>query len=80
VGVDVPAGHAGRNAVDWSYFTYPFNLTGHPAASYPVGVDREGLPVGLQIVGARHADALVLRAAHTLYEAGVAGVPAPTLA
>ncbi len=33
LGVDVPRGHAGRNAVDWSYFTYPFNLTGHAAAA-----------------------------------------------
>lgn len=41
----------------------PFNLTGQPAASVPCGVTRAGLPVGLQIVGASHADALVLRAA-----------------
>lgn len=47
-------------------------------ATVPVGVDADGLPVGLQIVGARHADALVLRAAHTLYEAGIAGIAAPT--
>lgn len=44
-------------------------------ASVPVGTDGEGLPVGLQIVAARHWDDLVLRAAHALYEAGAAGVP-----
>lgn len=44
-------------------FTYPFNLTGHPAASVPCGFTAEGLPVALQIVGRWHADALVLRAA-----------------
>jgi Asp-tRNA(Asn)/Glu-tRNA(Gln) amidotransferase A subunit family amidase len=44
-------------------FTYPFNLTGQPAASVPCGFTSEGLPVGLQIVGRWHADALVLRAA-----------------
>ncbi len=44
-------------------FTYPFNLTGQPAASVPCGFTREGLPVGLQVVGRWHADALVLRAA-----------------
>lgn len=44
-------------------FTYPFNLTGHPAATVPCGFTREGLPVGLQIVGRHHADAVVLRAA-----------------
>jgi len=44
-------------------FTYPFNLTGHPAATVPCGFTSEGLPVGLQIVGRHHADASVLRAA-----------------
>lgn len=63
VGVDVPAGHAGRNAVDWSYFTYPFNLTGHPAASIPVGFDAAGLPIGLQLVGGLDGEATILRAA-----------------
>ena len=37
--------------------------TGWPAASVPCGFDAEGLPVGLQIVGNWHQDALVLRAA-----------------
>jgi Asp-tRNA(Asn)/Glu-tRNA(Gln) amidotransferase A subunit family amidase len=44
-------------------FTFPFNLTGQPAASVPCGFTRDGLPVGLQIVGRWHADLLVLRAA-----------------
>src|SRR5262245_6255808 len=48
---------------DWTPFTYPFNLTGQPAASIPCGFTQAGLPVGLQIVGPRYADALVLRAA-----------------
>ena len=48
---------------DWTPFTYPFNLTGQPAASIPCGFTKAGLPVGLQIVGPRFADALVLRAA-----------------
>ncbi len=43
-------------------YTYPFNLTGQPAASMPAGLTRAGLPVGLQIVGPPHADALVLKA------------------
>jgi aspartyl-tRNA(Asn)/glutamyl-tRNA(Gln) amidotransferase subunit A len=51
-------------------------MTQQPAASVPVGTDADGLPVGLQIVAARHRDDLVLRAAHALYEAGAAGVPA----
>ena len=35
----------------WMPFTYPFNLTGQPAASVPAGWTDDGLPVGLQIVG-----------------------------
>jgi aspartyl-tRNA(Asn)/glutamyl-tRNA(Gln) amidotransferase subunit A len=44
-------------------FTYPFNLSGHPAATIPVGHTEAGLPVGLQIVGPRHRDDLVLQVA-----------------
>jgi aspartyl-tRNA(Asn)/glutamyl-tRNA(Gln) amidotransferase subunit A len=47
----------------WLSFTYPFNLTGQPAATVPAGFTRDGLPVGLQIVGRHLDDGLVLRAA-----------------
>jgi aspartyl-tRNA(Asn)/glutamyl-tRNA(Gln) amidotransferase subunit A len=50
VGVSVPPSLAGRNLVSWVSYTYPFNLTGQPAASIPAGFTRAGLPVGLQIV------------------------------
>lgn len=43
--------------------TYPFNLTGHPVANVPAGLDAEGLPVGMQVVGRRWQDATVLAAA-----------------
>jgi len=49
--------------LNWTPFTYPFNLTQQPAASVPVGFTQEGLPVGLQIVAAKYRDALVLQAA-----------------
>lgn len=45
-------------------FTYPFNLSGHPAASVRAGLSENGLPVGLQIIGPRHQDDAVLRAAY----------------
>ena len=45
-----------------SIFTYPFNVTGQPAASVPCGFTKDGLPIGLQIVGRRFDDATVLRA------------------
>ena len=48
--------------LSWTAFTYPFNITGQPAASVPCGFDRGGLPVGLQIVGRWRDDVTVLRA------------------
>jgi len=45
-------------------FTYPFNLSAHPAATVPAGFTNGGLPAGLQIVGPRHRDDLVLQAAY----------------
>jgi aspartyl-tRNA(Asn)/glutamyl-tRNA(Gln) amidotransferase subunit A len=48
---------------DWCYFMLPFNLSGQPAISVPMGTAEHGLPVGLQIVGRRLEDDLVLRAA-----------------
>ena len=44
-------------------FTIPFNLSWHPAATVRVGLSRAGLPMGMQIVGPRHRDDLVLQAA-----------------
>ncbi len=78
-GVEVPRGAGCRRWTGWTPFTYPFNLTQQPAASVPVGVDGEGLPVGLQVVAARHRDDVVLRVGDALYEAGVAGVAPPRL-
>jgi aspartyl-tRNA(Asn)/glutamyl-tRNA(Gln) amidotransferase subunit A len=63
-GLDNPADIAGRPIppYGWIPFTYPFNLTGQPAASVPCGFTRDGVPVGLQIVGRRFDDVGVLRA------------------
>jgi aspartyl-tRNA(Asn)/glutamyl-tRNA(Gln) amidotransferase subunit A len=47
-------------------FTYPFNLTGHPAATVRAGFGDDGLPVGLQIVAPRHRDDLVFQASRAL--------------
>ena len=47
--------------VNWTPFTYPFNLTRQPAASIPCGVAGNGMPVGLQVVGKMFEDAKVLR-------------------
>jgi aspartyl-tRNA(Asn)/glutamyl-tRNA(Gln) amidotransferase subunit A len=54
VGRNIPPGLEHRNFVSWVYYTYPFNLTGQPAASLPVGLSAGGTPVGLQIVTPRN--------------------------
>jgi aspartyl-tRNA(Asn)/glutamyl-tRNA(Gln) amidotransferase subunit A len=41
-------------------YTAPFNISGQPAVSIPVGLSYEGLPVGLQVVARRHDEELVL--------------------
>jgi aspartyl-tRNA(Asn)/glutamyl-tRNA(Gln) amidotransferase subunit A len=63
-GLDHPGSVAGRATqyLSWTALTYPFNVSGQPAASVPCG-SVDGLPVGLQIVGRRGGDELVLRAA-----------------
>lgn len=66
-GRDTPAdGSFGKDWVNWSPYTYPFNLTGQPAASVPVGLTAAGMPVGLQIVGPARKDHLVMRAARAV--------------
>ena len=64
-GVAIPAGLTDRNIVTWVCYTYPFNLTGQPAASIPAGLTAKGLPVGLQIVArdGREEDILCAAAA-----------------
>jgi Asp-tRNA(Asn)/Glu-tRNA(Gln) amidotransferase A subunit family amidase len=64
VNQDNPPEIAGRPAAPyaWIPFTYPFNLTGQPASSVPCGFTKDGLPIGLQIVGRRYDDMTVMRA------------------
>lgn len=68
-GREVPENWPHERWPTWTPFTYPFNMTGQPAASVPCGFAAAGLPIGLHIVGARHADSLVLRAAHAYQQA-----------
>jgi aspartyl-tRNA(Asn)/glutamyl-tRNA(Gln) amidotransferase subunit A len=68
-GKEVPEGSGMKRWTEWTPFSYPFNLTQQPAATVPCGFTSAGLPVGLQIVGPRYADALVLRAARAFESA-----------
>jgi aspartyl-tRNA(Asn)/glutamyl-tRNA(Gln) amidotransferase subunit A len=73
VGLEFPPGK--KRWIDWTPFTYPFNLTQQPAASIPCGLTKDGLPVGLHIVGPRYGDALVLRAARAFETARPIAMP-----
>jgi aspartyl-tRNA(Asn)/glutamyl-tRNA(Gln) amidotransferase subunit A len=69
-GVVAPERPAGEE--DWTWwtpFSFPFNLTQQPAMSVPCGFSRDGLPIGLQLVGPMQREDLVLRAAHAYQQA-----------
>jgi Asp-tRNA(Asn)/Glu-tRNA(Gln) amidotransferase A subunit family amidase len=59
-------GKATRTYFHWLALAYAVTLAGHPALSLPVGVDHRGMPFGLQIIGPRGGDALVLSVAAAL--------------
>ncbi len=68
-GREVPEDWPSTRWPSWTPFTYPFNMTGQPALSVPCGFDRNGLPIGLHLVGRRFDDALVLNAGHAYQQA-----------
>ena len=55
--------------LDWLSFTYPYNCTGQPALSLPLGMTPGGLPVGVQLVGPPRGEAVILQLAAQLEEA-----------
>jgi len=59
---DCPDGF-GDNIISWMSYTYPFNLTGQPAASVPAGFTAAGLPIGLQMVAKINGETDIFRAA-----------------
>jgi aspartyl-tRNA(Asn)/glutamyl-tRNA(Gln) amidotransferase subunit A len=59
---DVPEGFT-NDEWRWCPYTFPWNMTGQPAASVPIGFTSAGLPVGVQIVGPWGGEETVLRAA-----------------
>ncbi|TKD61616.1 amidase [Cobetia marina] len=65
-GHNVPPEGKYHDWMEWTPFSYPFNLTQQPAASLPCGLDDQGLPVGLHIVGGKFQDMKVMHAARLL--------------
>ena len=58
-----------RRTLEYGPFTAPFNVSGHPAISLPLGQSREGLPIGVQLVAAPAREDLLLRVAAQLEQA-----------
>lgn len=77
VGADVKPGWHSPDWTSWTPYTYIFNMTQQPALSIPCGMSDDGLPVGIQLVGARFADRAVVRAGAALFERVAARVPRP---
>ncbi len=75
-GHEVPPGSGLGRWTEWSPYSTPFNLTGQPAISLPAGLNAAGLPMAIQLVGPRFADALVLRAAAAYERARPTALPA----
>lgn len=74
-----PAARGGDGVdMSWTPFTLTFNLTRQPAASIPSGFDPQGLPIGLQLVGAVYDDLRVLQAAKA-FESAIEGFPMPSM-
>ena len=83
--IDVPwvreiNGKTMETYIDWMGLCYAITVTGLPAVSVPCGFSREGLPVGLQIVGRHHRDFAVLQLAHAFEQATGHGRRRPEIA
>lgn len=65
--IDKIAGKA-VSFLGWASFTYPFNMTGLPAASIPCGWTKDGLPIGMQIIGNRYDEKIVLQTSKAFEE------------
>ena len=71
LGIPAPSKINGINVepTGWHPFTFPFNLTGHPAATIPCGWTSDtNLPIGMQIVGKRFEELLILQVSKAFEE------------
>jgi len=70
LGISFPSKIQDKNVspTAWQAFTFPINLTGHPAASVPCGWSKEGLPFGMQIIGKMFDEKTVLQVSKAFEE------------
>lgn len=65
---ELPGSDPTRIFESWAN-TFLFNLTEQPGSNVPMGLDRNGLPIGVQIIGQRYDDVGVLGLSHVLEQA-----------
>jgi len=63
IGCDTIDGQPVDKHLGWSPFSWPVNLAGLPAATIPCGFDSDGMPIGLQLIGAPLGEDVIIRAA-----------------
>ncbi|MFX0080719.1 MAG: amidase [Candidatus Hodarchaeota archaeon] len=71
LGIPVPTEINGKRVgpTGWQPFTFPFNFTGHPAATIPCGrTKKTDLPIGMQIIGKRFEELLILQVSKAFEE------------
>ena len=73
VGLNRPAHHGAGNPLTWVSYTYPFTLTGQPAATVCAGFGDDGMPIGLQVVGRSFGEYDVVRAVAAFEQTQPAG-------
>lgn len=64
-GIEFPEGQGYERWTDWTQFTYPFNLTGHPAGTVACGLSSDTLPISMQIIGPNMSESRILRTMHS---------------
>lgn len=76
--VTYPDGSREHVSLAYTRLNMPFNLTGQPALNVPAGFDRDGMPIGVQVVGRPHAEARTCRIGHALEQALALDLIPPT--
>jgi aspartyl-tRNA(Asn)/glutamyl-tRNA(Gln) amidotransferase subunit A len=77
-----PLNYASDNRIETylsDIFTVPVNIAGIPAVSLPCGIDKNGLPIGMQLLGRQHGEETILDLAYAYEQSGRSGVLPPDM-